>query len=69
LGKLQDAEHAADQAEQYPWPIGQHPETVRQICALDKALIDYLNRSARPCGAQPASTTTDTTDTTATQSS
>jgi hypothetical protein len=51
LGNVQSAEQAADRAEQYVWPIGEHPETVRQICALDKALLDYLNRPARACGA------------------
>ena len=54
LGNVPSAEQAADRAEQYAWPTGQDPETVRQICALDKALLDYLNRPARPCGAEAA---------------
>lgn len=68
LDNLRRAEQAADRAEQYAWPVDQDPETVRQICALDKALIDYLNRPARFCGAQPEPTTTLTTTTTATES-
>jgi hypothetical protein len=68
LGNLQSAEEAADQAETRPWLIGGHPETVRQICALDKALLAYLNRPARPCGAQPAPTTTGTTTADTTES-
>ena len=55
LGNVQSAEQAADQAEQYAWPGGE-PATVRQICALDKALLGYLNRPARPCGAVAAPT-------------
>jgi hypothetical protein len=59
LDNLQRAEQAADQAEQFPWPVNQHPETARQICALDQALLVYLNRPARPCGAQAEPPATD----------
>jgi hypothetical protein len=59
LDNLQRAEQAADRAEQLPWPVNQDPETVRQICALDQALLAYLNRPARPCGAQAEPPATD----------
>jgi hypothetical protein len=51
LGDVQSAEQAANWAEKYAWPGGE-PATVRQICALDKALLAYLNRPTRPCGAE-----------------
>jgi Collagen triple helix repeat (20 copies) len=57
------AEHAAGAAEQYPWPVVGHPATHRQICALDKALIEYLNRPPRPCGVVLNDVTTSTTPT------
>jgi hypothetical protein len=59
LDNLQRAEQAADRAEQFPWPVNQDPETVRQICALDQALRVYLNRPARSCGAQAEPPATD----------
>jgi hypothetical protein len=68
LGNVQSAEQAADRAGQYAWPIGEDPETVRQICALDKALLDYLNRPARPCGAEATPTEDSSTTNTATES-
>jgi hypothetical protein len=66
LANLQEAERAFGRAEQYLWPVVNDPETTSQICALDKALVAYLNRPARPCGVRPPATTTTTSTSTST---